>query len=195
MKKYNLEFCFKGTRTYVHGTDIYNVFVEEFKDEMKKDFLDISFHGIARSNILLVEEKPEDDKIKFASKYIDLNDEKKVFYGIENGVKINCRYEYREEDICKLSELDIKSEEVALNSTSSFSFIENVVALNKYLLESLFPDVEGKWYFTRLQLKQVLMNGKYPLNLKLKANFNLKLTKTEIFIDNTSVGFIYFSLV
>ena len=24
MKKYNLEFCFKGNRTYIHGTDIYN---------------------------------------------------------------------------------------------------------------------------------------------------------------------------
>ena len=31
MKKYNLEFCFKGSRTYVQGPDIFDAVVEKIK--------------------------------------------------------------------------------------------------------------------------------------------------------------------
>jgi len=67
--------------------------------------------------------------------------------------------------------------------------------LNKYLLENLFPDVEGKLYFTRFQLNKIPETQIYPLRLQLKSNFNFKLIKTEIFIGEESIGFIYFSLV
>jgi hypothetical protein len=47
------------------------------------------------------------------------------------------------ENICNVSELNLANKEVVLNTNSSFSFSENAVALNKYLLENLFPDVNG----------------------------------------------------
>ena len=34
MKKYNLEFCFKGARTYIQGPDIFDAVL----DVIKKDF-------------------------------------------------------------------------------------------------------------------------------------------------------------
>ena len=195
--KFDLEFCFKGSRTYVHGTDIYNN-VSEYLQKIKCEIstIDLSFHGIAESNIELSIKKPEDESLlKFAYKYTDRQNNKTILYGVENNNAIECRYAYPEEDICNLSELDLKNEEVVLNKKSSFSFIEDTVAINKYLLENLFPDAKGKWYFTRLQIKQIPKGNSYPLKLILKANFNFKLTKTEIFIDEKSIGFIYFSLV
>jgi hypothetical protein len=196
MKKYNLEFCFKGNRTYIHGTDVYNKMLDFLKDkELQITNFDLSFHGIAKSNIEISDNKPTDETLlKFAFKYLDRDNTKKVFYGIENNIPVDCRYEYPEENICNLSELNLVNKEVVLNTNSSFTFIENVVALNKYLLENLFPDVNGKWYFTRLQMKE-LTNSSYPLKLVLKANFNFKLTKTEILIADKSIGFIYFSLI
>ena len=195
MEKYELNFCYKGGRTYVHGTDIYNMLIEKLDNKMNKGMFDLSFHGVARKNVLLQGEKPDEDKIKFACKYIDTEGIKKTLYGIEDKSEVNCRYEYPEERICQLSDLNLSNNEVNLGETTSFSFIENTVALNKYLLESLFSDITGKWYFTRLQLKKVIRDAEYPLKLVLKANFNFKLTKSEIFIQDTSVGFIYFSLV
>jgi hypothetical protein len=195
MKKYSLEFCFKGSRNYVHGTDIFNKVIKQLKNEMLNKKIDLSFHGIARTNIDLVNEKPENKElIKFAIKFINKDNKKEVMYGIENGKKIECRYEYPEENIYNLSNLNLEKKEVVLNKDTSFSFIENIVALNKYLLVNLFSNANGKWYFTRLQLKENI-DSNYPLKLILKGSFNLKLTKTEIFVDNKSVGFIYFSLV
>jgi len=195
MKKYILEFCFKGSRAYVHGTDIFNKVTELLKNDIKNEKLDLSFHGIATTNMDLVPERPENEELlKFAIKFTDKNENRDVLYGIENGKKIKCRYEYPEEDICKLSNLNLKNQIVTLDDTSSYSFVENSVALNKYLLENLFPDANGKWYFTRFQLNKI-PEKLYPLRLELKANFNFKLTKTEIFIADASVGFIYFSLI
>jgi hypothetical protein len=195
MKKYNLEFCFKGSRSYVHGTDIYNKVIEKLKDEILNEKIDLSFHGIAKTNIDLVTQKPENEELlKFAIRFTKKNNERDVLYAVENGKNIECRYEYPEEDICKLSSLGLDNQEVKLESDSSYTFVENSVALNKYLLENLFPDANGKWYFTRFQLNKI-PNHAYPLKLELKANFNFKLTKTEIFVHDESFGFIYFSLV
>lgn len=197
MKKQNLNFCFKGNRTYVHGTDIYNKLLD-YVENMKCGIssIDLSFHGITKKNIKISEEKPQDeDLLKFAYRYTDKENNKTILFGIENNEEIECRYEYAEEDICILSELDLENQVVILKKDSSFSFIENTVAINKFLLENLFSDVNGKWYFTRLQIKEIPKDKFYPLKLVLKANFNFKLTKTEIFIDEESIGFIYFSLV
>lgn len=196
MIKENLEFCFKGTRTYVHGTDIYNKIIDFLKDKMKNKNFDLSFHGITKTNINISEIKPENEELlKFVCKYINKDNQKKVLYAIENHEFIDCRYEYLEEEICKLSNLNLSSQELILENESSYSFIENCVALNKHLLEQLFPNVNGKWYFTRLQISNIPNSEVYPLKLILKANFNFKLTKTEIFISNKSIGYIYFSLV
>ena len=191
----SLEFCFKGERTYVHGTDIYNKLVTILSPVMKEENLDLSFHGVAEKNIRLLIEKPKDENlIKFVCKYIDIGG-KKILFGVENEKSILCQYPYDENKITIFTALNKKNEEITLVNDSSFSFIENSVAMNKHLLENLFPNVEGKWYFTRLQMKQIVKDNIYPLKLKLKANFNFKLTKTEIYIDNTLVGYIYFSLV
>jgi len=197
IQKYNLEFCFKGSRSYIHGTDVYNAMLDLLKNkEMQQTNFDLSFHGIAKTNIEISQNKPEnEDLLKFAFKYLDKDNNKKVLYGIENNISVECRYEYPEEDICNLSKLNLDKKEVILAENSSYSFIENTVALNKYLLENIFPDVDGKWYFTRLQVKEFISEDNYPIKLVLKANFNFKLTKTEIFIGDKSVGFIYFSLL
>lgn len=196
MKKYDLEFCFKGSRTYVHGTDIYNKIIEFIKDIKNNESFDLSFHGVAKTNLEVSEQKPDnEDILKLACKYTDMQKNKRVLYGVENSRKIECRYEYPEDNICKLANIDLEKEEVSLNEPSSYTFVENSVALNKYLLENLFPNINGKWYFTRFQLKEIPNENVYPLKLVLKANFNFKLTKTEILIDGKLIGYIYFSLV
>lgn len=196
MKKYNLEFCFKGNRTYIHGTDIYNKILKVLENKINYGRFDLSFHGIARSNIAISSIKPTDESlIKFACKYSDIDNEQKILYGIENGHQIDCRYPYLEENISKTSELNILNETVLLEEDTSYTFVENAVALNKFLLENLFPTVSGKWYFTRLELKEIVTEKIYPLQINFKANFNFKLTKSEIFINDKSIGFIYFSLI
>lgn len=197
-KDLDLSFCFKGNRDYIHGTDVYNKLIDIFDDDIYKK-LDLSFHGIAKKNITLTKSKPENDNdIKFVFKYIDKtsNTNKKLFYGIENSVNIECRYDYFEDELCKMYKLDIANKTIALQNSNHFSPIENIVAMNKFLLKSIFNDQTGKWYFTRLQLSQkVDINSFTNIELKFISNFNFKLTKTELFVDNSSIGYIYFSLI
>lgn len=198
MDNQNIAFCFKGQRNYVHGTDIYNRLYETvLKDQIQSDAsFDLSFHGVATTNLKCLETPPEDENLlKFACKYFDQTGERKILYGVENNEAINCRYEYPEENICSLSTINTELQKISLAQDSSFSFIENCVALNKFLLETLFPDVNGKWYFTRLQLKKFQINTIYPLEIRFQSNFNFKLLKSEIYVEDESVGFIYFSLV
>ena len=193
MKKYIPGFCFKGNRNYVHGTDIFNKLIELFGNELNGKKIDLSFHGIAKTNLDLIADKPAEELIKFVFKYKDTT-ESCTWYGIENHKKIDCRYEYPEEKIYKLSVIDKKAQRVSLENETGFTFIENIVALNKYLLQNLYNNLNGKWYFTRLQMESIPFRSS-PVALELQANFNFKLTKSAIFYNKKNIGYIYFSLV
>jgi len=194
MKK-DFEFCFKGARDYVHGTDIYTAITKSFSQDIDGG-IDLSFHGIARKNLTMSDLKPEDEAlIKSVVKYRAKDGSKKVFYGVENAESIFCNYAYEEEKITQASSIDLEKKSIVLEKQSEFSFIEEIVAMNKELLLTLFPDQKGKWYFTRLQIASSVEKTLYPLELEFRSNFQFKLTKTEIFMNKKSLGYIYFSLI
>lgn len=192
----DFEFCYKGERGYVHGTDIYNqlmLFLTDSKIECSS--ADLSFHGVTKNNLTFVlDELPPEKDAKFIFKYTDQSGQKKSIFGLENDHPVKCRYPYNENEIYEKALIDISAQRLVIEEDTSYSFIENIVALNKFLLEQLFPNVIGKWYFTRIQLKEIPQK-KFPVTLVFKSHFNFKLTKTEIMVDSKVIGYIYFSLV
>ena len=195
MNKPNLEFCFKGDRKYVHGTDIYNKTIASLNADINKNF-DLAIHNQTVTNIALINKKPTDDEqICFSCKYLDKNSNRVVFYGITDGVAIKCSYPYDEEKIISRTLVNIDNQSIILKLDTSYTLMENIVALNKHLLQSIFKDKQGKWYFTRLQLSKIPKEKKYPIEIVLQHNFNFKLTKSQIIIQNELCGYIYFSLV
>lgn len=191
-KKFDLEFCFKANRKYVHGTDIFTKITEQYNNAKN---IDIAFHGIAINNMTFSTEKTEGKEVKVTFRCLHDEDKIKLF-AIENDSNITCRYEYLEEEIVNNSTVAVSEESIDLNTPTEYSFIEHIVAMNKALLEKLYSDANGKWYFTRLQLKEnISMSDISSLQLVLKSNFQFKLTKSSIIVDNVEVGFIYFSLI
>lgn len=193
---FDLDFCFKGERDYVHGSDIFNKLSDILQNSgIENRSIDFSIHGISRSNLTVYTEKPNDlTSIKFALRYAGENDSKGCFYGIENEKKIDCRYAYPEEIIVEKIKSGENRFEAELHENSSFTFIENLLVLNKFLVNRIILNENGKWYFTKLQLKKNVSSDFLPLKLVFKNNFNYKFTKTEIFANSESVGFVYFSL-
>lgn len=193
---FELDFCFKGERDYVHGSDIFNKLSEILQSSgIENRSIDFSIHGISKANLTVTTEKPDDlTSVKFALKYVGENDLKGCLYGVENQRKIECRYAYPEEIIVEKIESGESEFEAELNENSSFTFIENLLVLNKFLVNRIILIETGKWYFTKLQLKKNISSDFLPLKLVFKNNFNYKFTKTEIFIKSESVGFVYFSL-
>ncbi len=192
-EKFDLDFCFKGNRDYIHGTDIFSKLIEYYDDDVKN--IDIAFHGIAINNMSFSIDKPVSNEVKVTFRCL-LNGDKVRIFGIENNTNVDCRYEYLEEKIVDNSIVSIPEESIVLNTSTEYSFIEHIVAMNKALVETLYDDVEGKWYFTRLQLDEnISMADVSSLQLILKSNFQFKLTKSSIVVNDKEVGFIYFSLI
>jgi len=188
-----LTFCYKGTRTYIHGTDIFSELIKKYVNNIGK--IDIAFHGISTNNLRFYKKKPLNETIKVTFKYQQNGNLLKLF-GVETNDKVTCRYAYKEEDIIRNSIINIQSSTISLKKHTNYQFIEHIVAMNKALLETIYSDVKGKWYFTRLQLLHTIeMQDINTLDLKFLSNFQFKLTKTVIIVNGLEVGHIYFSLI
>ncbi len=186
-----LDFCFKGDRNYVQGPDIFNKLMLYFASHSPKN-IDIKFNGIVSKNLHLIEgSELNNAKVNLS---ITLQDRTKKFQLIESEQVINCRYLYDESLIINNTALNLANQVINLQQDTQYTFCENFIAMNKHLLQSLFPDEKGKWYFTRLELKHPVEDNTL-LSVKFIKNFNFKLTKSDIYIENNCVGSVYFTMV
>lgn len=186
-----LNFCFKGGRNYVHGTDIVAEVLKQYTEESLAD-LDFKFNGIASTNLDLIEGgKAENANVNIR---LTVNGEPKTFQLIESGESIGCRYEFDEGRILECCDLDMVAQSIELQNPTAYSFCENFVTMNKSLLQNLYPQEKGKWYFTRLEQKYPVDDDAL-ITVKLIKNFNFRLTKSDILISNEVVGSVYFTMV
>ncbi|MBT0742058.1 hypothetical protein [Campylobacter lari] len=191
-----LEFNFKENRNYIHGPDIYNVILSLFKDNIALNF-ELSFHNIAHNNLILSNTKPNDLKdLRFICNFTSKDSLVYYLYGLDNPLSkpTLSKPPYLEESITENIIIDYNKKSIILNNASNFTYMEEIVALNKYLLNKIFYPTQGKWYFTKLQLQNIPLEKFYPIKIVFKSNFNFLIVKSEIYFDNKFLGFIYFSL-
>lgn len=186
-----LRFCFKGSRNYVHGTDIVASLLKQFPNGLITD-LDVKFNGVVLTNLVMTE-GTEQTNAKVNVRLL-IDGLPKVLKLTENAQEINCRYDYDEDKIITDCHLDIESQHIKQKSLTSYTLCENFVAMNKALLQALFPDEDGKWYFTRLEQKRIVPNDTL-ITVKLIKNFNFRLTKSDILIGDEVIGSVYFTMV
>lgn len=186
-----LIFSLKGERSYVQGPDIFNSFASFLHGERWSN-LDIKFSGIV-SNNLIVYEGADHSNAKVDVR-VTVNGAQKSYQLCESGNPASGRSEYHEEKITGLCDLDIGAQQIQLREITPYSFCENLVAMHKFLLQNLFPDERGKWYFTRLELAS-LVGDEALIRIELVKNFNFRLVKSHIFEADRLLGSIYFTLV
>ncbi|WP_341780816.1 hypothetical protein [Ectopseudomonas mendocina] len=186
-----LFFSLKGERSYVHGTDIFNSFAG-FLHGKQWSKLDIKFAGIV-SNNLIVREGADHSDVKVDVR-VTVNGTQKSYQLCESANPASGRSEYHEEKITGLCSLNIDEQQIQLREITPYSFCENLVAMHKCLLQSLFSEAHGKWYFTRLELAAPVADEAL-IRVVLVKNFNFRLVKSHIFEANRLLGSIYFTLV
>ncbi|MEM7125481.1 MAG: hypothetical protein AAF702_04090 [Chloroflexota bacterium] len=196
-----LPFCYKGERMYVHGSDIYNHVNEYVTTSLGLtgiENIDVSFHKIATRSLKLSVYKgksPQKNELTTGTFKFQSDDEGYTIFMVESNKEIDCRYPYSEHDIVDQSELCIEQKQIQLDSATPYTDIEVIIAMNKGLLQALYPDVKGKWYLARYQSKCYTAQSSYKrITVALKHNFNFKLTKSQVAIDGNPVGAIYFSM-
>ncbi|MCH3701432.1 hypothetical protein [Campylobacter lari] len=190
-----LKFDFKENRNYIHGADIYNTILSIYGDNIASNF-ELSFHNIAYNNLILTDTKPDDLKdLRFICSFTAKDSLVYCLYGIDNQFsKPTFSRSYPEENITKNTTINHNEKSIILNNASNFTYMEEIVALNKHLMNNIFPQIQGKWYFTKLQLQNIPLEKSYPIKIVFKSNFNFLIIKSEIYFDNKLLGFIYFSL-
>lgn len=190
-------YRFKGERLYVHGTDIFNSIIQHF-DEERISKISLSIHAfIFNHNCkILVADSLEDllsegeAKVRCNlvsgrnSKYIAIREEAQKYS------EAPIRIEYDEGSV--ISKCKLHQNEIVIHKKSPYTFIETVVAMNKYLLKNLFPDKSIKWVFTKIDLIPYC-NSTNHIKIKFVRNLNFKLTKSEIYFRQDNIGSIYFS--
>lgn len=200
-----LDFCFKGERTYVHGTDIFDKSLEHLPLEPihTKDLsIEIVFHGVASKNLNLIADQDLADNVdqeNLKSTISLRSGEQDLSYVlVQDHRPITCTLPYREEDIIEASHLNLPDKSIEIKKPSDYSLIEQAVAMNKELLKNLFPEAPGKWYFTKIKLRGIdldkWLNKEYKFTIKFRKNLGFKLTDSLVYADGNRLGNIYFSL-
>lgn len=196
-----LSFCYKGSRTYVHGTDMYNTACRYLHASgiSSVQNIDFAIHRLTTNNLKThvwpVEEIPPDYDPSVSLRFAQ-GGQQFVMGLFETDVPITCRYPYDEDSIAQSSTLSPQNRSIALQNSTPYTSIEVIVALNKVLMQTLFADVPGKWYFTRLRLKEELpVATNSAFLLKQTRSLGSRLTQSQIFMNEVSIGDIFFSLV
>lgn len=189
------KFEFKGSRTYVHGTDIYKAFWEYYQANESSSIqsLQISFHGMSRQNLELVSEC-DDEEVQVLLTVTNEDGDKQKYYLRETEDAPAGRYPYDEEAVVDGWLLEEEGLSAYLEQPKGdYTSIESLVALNKaFLTEIHSPD--GKWLFARLKIKSFLPANCRSIRLRTNSTSNLRLVRSKIEIDGEPFGEIYFSL-
>jgi hypothetical protein len=116
---------------------------------------------------------------------------------VENNTPVDQRNEYYEEEIIKFIMYNEDEKSISLEKCNHYTVIERIIALNKVLLNRLFPNHGGKWYFVKIKLRNwdINMEDSATIKLVFKKNMDFKLTDTIIYVEGEQVGNIYFSLI
>jgi hypothetical protein len=198
MEVKQIQFRFKGTRNYVHGTDMFNAMTSSCPSSSMNN-LRFTIHDIVQTPLCQLYWTDRKDElgdiadIRVRCQFvINGSTQWLVLTQGEGEITSGARYDFDEEKI--ISRCLMEAGAIRLVQKSQYTFIENIVAMNKHMHQQLFPEADGKWMFTRIDL-DVLCDEQENLALEFKHNMNFRLTKSDVLVSGNKVGDIYFSLV
>lgn len=185
-KKKRISLRFKGKRTYLQGPDIYNALLELVPMEFPIDF---SIHKMTTYQLEAYILPYPGLTIKDFAGLLHLGNSKKIGV-METDIPVDERYSYDEESIIACS--DYEPGKITLTTQTNYSFVENIVAMNKAMLTKEIPEQDIKWLFTQLRLEA------YPkddalLTLKLAGRIGTRFVSSRILSGEDVIGELNFT--
>jgi hypothetical protein len=190
-----LRVWFKGNRTYLHGTDLFNLLVEvaSLAQEPSASGIRLSiYHPMTRGvEAVLIPPGVQPDFHPAALLEFQ-RDSKRVVWAVRETPNdlIAERRLYDEELVTAGSVLEAAS--ILQPVPTGYSFIERVVALNKRLLDHARPEPKPSWWFSRLELF-TLPPLAPALRLERLTDLGGRLVKSSIEAGGTLAGYVFFS--
>lgn len=195
-----LDLCFKGSREYVHGTDMYDAIAGFATSKLHGEIsaLQLGIHRFFSHAPDLVwfgaGQVPERNKSVVANFSMKSGGATHRGWLEDTTRPVACRRPYDEDRIGNMCRFD--ESRIILEGTSEFRPIETIVAMTKQLHNRLYRGQAGRWIFTKLELRRPLVSAdaSFP-SVSLLENLHNRLTKSEIGTTEGPIGHVYFSLV
>ncbi len=189
-----LRLWFKGERTYVHGTDLFNALAEAAGIARASAGADLRLslhHPITRGveAVRLSPGTPPEFR-PAALLEVQRGSGRTVWAVRETDDRVAERRPYDEAAVT--AGAVIEGEDVIQQTATPYTLIERVVALNKRLLDHAGPAGAGGWWFSRLELGP-LPSPAAALRLHRATDLGGRLVKSHIHADGERVGAIYFT--
>ena len=195
----NLEFCFKGSRKYIQGPDIFDAVVKQLEKKFN-NLTNIKYtayqmlHNNATMQIVKKVVKSDYSIINSIISFVT-NDIKYYVVVFDNNKMVECSIDYSEEIVEQNS--TISENVITFKNTLHHSFTELIVSMNKFFLNQTI-DEKGKWIVTKFDyydIDKLVEIENIEIKLELLQNLHNKLTKSQLYLDNEPVGYLYFSLI
>lgn len=195
-----LPLFFRGSRDYIYAADI---FALSTKAILKKydiedlEKIDFSVHKMTDMGLdLFIYDSPVEVDGYCAKLNFTINSESYFGVLIENLTKVTSSVPYDEKFITEKSSIDFEQKSVELREKLNLPYLDVCTALNKYMHENVFKEIQGKWVSVRIQLdtfseKENVEN----VEVKNRKVFGNKYTQNTIFLNGNKRGFIYFSII
>ncbi len=198
-EKIDLDFCFKGSRNYIQGPDIFDAVIASISNEFNtiRDIKYSAHEMLHKNATMYITNKVIKSNYPVINSVVNFIGDDVKYYAVvcENDKPIECSVDYSEKIVENNSKISNNS--IFFKNVLSDSYTEIVVSMNKHFLNQTVKE-EGKWIVTKFDYFE-LINTKSIKNkeikLELLQNFNNKLTKSLLLLDDKEVGHLYFSLI
>ncbi len=196
----SVELKFKGSRDYLHGTDVYECAVDVLRQRWPA--IDgrcrFAFHRMTRVPLSAIIDTFAVGVARpgncVAEMHVTGGAAQASVWFVERGGDVGGRYPYDEEAVVR--DCTIKGNRIALTSPPpSRTMVEIVVAMTKQLHNAVSLPQKGKWLFTRLDLKRLFDPADAPmLSVTLVSPARAAVTRSDIASGSQQLGSIYFSV-
>lgn len=188
---------FKGSRSYLHGTDILNATVATLQGiHGSISDIDLSFHKLcSRQLTLQFNQNADTDRIVAICRY-KAEGQMFVVHLVDAGAPVTHRFPYDEAQVVLGMNYDLHNNSAILQILTPYSRIEIWIAMVKALHLALYQEHRGQWLFVRARLthyQKIVDSG--PYSVRLATSLGTKLTRTDIFEGIEKTGEIFFSLI
>ena len=197
MKRIVLSLPFKGDRTYLHGTDMYDGILAALDDAggAVKGRVQFRIYRIARNavDLLVYDSGEEITRPDNAVASLAIGDT--AAFLVETGRQVEHRTIYDDNATDAYAERD--GDSIHLSAAPRLTTIEAIVAITRSLHRTALPSSEKRWMFTGLDLTRPLTpTDASDCTVTIQTRRGVSLTKSAITpASSEPLGHIYFSLV
>jgi hypothetical protein len=181
-----LDLAFKGSRDYLHGTDLFEALVALTGAREQVSF---RVRKVMRCGLEALPME-EDAPVEWCCAVFGYSCGAERFQiGVRErpGVLVTGHRPYDEDAV--RADAILRGDQVESPGPVAATFFERVLAINKLLMTRVFPEVKDGWLFTRLELDRVPERPRM-VGSRFLAATGTRLVKTSVIADHVEIGYV-----